>query len=78
MCLGTNLKHMQPQNGIWAWSMSPSKYFQEAVKICKEYTANHLNKGYKLLKRADNPFKSGYCPKFDVYWDQMRHLITSP
>ena len=44
MYLGTKLKHMQLHNGIWAWSMSPSKYVSEAVRICKEFVAKHLSK----------------------------------
>ena len=35
MYLGMKLKLMQLHNGIWAWSMSPSKYVQEALRICK-------------------------------------------
>ena len=60
MYLGTKLKHMQLNNGIWAWSMSPSKYVQEAVGTFKEYVAKQLSKGCRLPKRADNPFDSGY------------------
>ena len=26
-----------------------------------------MSKGYKLPKRADNLFESGYCPELDVY-----------
>ena len=66
MYLGTKLKCMQLCNGFWAWSMSPSKYVQEAVRICKVYITKHLSKGYRLPKRADNPFESGYSPKLDV------------
>ena len=43
--LGRKLKCMQLYNGIWAWSMSPSKDVQEAVRTCKEYVAKHLSKG---------------------------------
>ena len=46
MYLGTKLKCMLLHNGIWAWSMSPSKYVQEAVRICKEFVARHLSKEY--------------------------------
>ena len=60
------LKCMQLHNDIWALSMSPSKYVQKLVRICAEYAAKHLSKGYKLPKRADNPFESGYCPDLDV------------
>ena len=66
MYLGIKLKFMQLHNGIWAWSISPSKHVWEAVRICKEYVARHLSKGYRLPKRADNPFKSDYCPELDV------------
>ena len=66
MYSGTKQKTMQLHNGIWAWSMSPSKCAQEAVRLCKEYIAKHLSKGYKLPKRANNPFESGYCPELDV------------
>ena len=40
----------------------PSKYVQEAVKICKEYVAKLLSKCYNLPKSADNPVDCGYCP----------------
>ena len=66
MYLGTKLKCMQLHNDICAWSMSPSKYVQEAVRICKEYIPKHQSKGYKLPRRADNSFESGYCPELDV------------
>ena len=66
MYLGTKLKHMQLHNGIWTWSMSQSKYAQEAVRICEGYDAKHLSKCYKLPKREDNPFESDYCPELDV------------
>ena len=80
MYLGMMLKCIQLHNFIWAWSMSPSIYVQEAVIICKEYVAKHLSKGYKMPKRADNPFKSGYFPELDVSpaLGQMRHFIISP
>ena len=66
MYLGTKLKYMQLHNNIWAWYMSPSKYVHKAIRICEEYVAKHLSKGYELPKRANNPFKSGYCPDLDV------------
>ena len=65
MYSGTKLKHMQLHNGIWPWSMSPSKYDQKALKICNEYAAKHLSKHYKFPKRAENSLESGYCPELD-------------
>ena len=37
MCFGTRLKLVQLHIDIRAWSMSLSKYDQEALRICKEY-----------------------------------------
>ena len=42
MYLGIKLKCIQQDNDIWAWSMSPSKYVQEAGRICEQYIAKHL------------------------------------
>ena len=66
MYLSTKLKSMQLHNGIWVWSISPSKYVQEAIRICEEYIVKYLRKSYKLPKRAENPFESGNCPELDV------------
>ena len=46
MYLGTKLNLMQLHNGIWAWSMSPSNYIHEPIRICKYYVAKYLSKGY--------------------------------
>ena len=54
--LGTNLNHMQLDNGIWALSMSPASIHEECV-------AKYLSNGYKF-PRAEN--KSSYCPELDV------------
>ena len=65
MCLGTKLKHMQLHNGIWTWLMSPSKYVQEAVRMCVECVAKNLRNGFRLPKRATN-FTMGCCPSLDM------------
>ena len=46
--------------------MSPSTDVQETARICEEYVAKQLSKGYKLPKRADNQFESDYCPELNV------------
>ena len=66
MYLGKNLKHKQLHNVIWAWSMSTSKYAQEAVRIYEVYTAKCLSKGYKLPRRSENLLESCYCHDLDV------------
>ena len=58
MYLNMKLKCMNLYNGIWAWSISPPKYVQEAVRICEEHASKHLSKGYKLPRRAENPFET--------------------
>ena len=47
------------------YDRSPSKYVQEAVRVCKEDDAK--SKGYRLPKRVKNPFSIDYCPKLDVF-----------
>ncbi len=58
--LGAKLKLMQLENGVWSWSMSPSEYVKEAVKICKDYISEHLPPQYRLPKFAPNPFPTKY------------------
>ena len=69
---------MHLQNGIWVWSINPSKYVHEAVRICKEYNARHLSKNYRLPKRADNLFKNVYSPGLDVSQIGTRGGILLP
>ena len=64
--LGTKLKFMQWHNCIWAWSMNPSKHVKKELRIFEEYIAKQLRKGYKLPKRAENPFECGYCPELNT------------
>ena len=42
--------------------MIPSKYVQKAIRICEEHVAKQLSKNYRLPRRAESPFESGYCP----------------
>ena len=57
MYLSRKLKCMQIHNDICTWSMSPSKYVQEAGRICEQYIAKHLSKGYHVPRKAENPFE---------------------
>ena len=63
--LGAKLRKISLPNGVQAWSTSPSKYVQEAVKN----VSTHLYKEYegrKLVKRASAPFPRGYIPELDT------------
>ncbi len=64
--LGAKLKLIELENGVWAWSISPSKYFREAVKNYKDYLSKHMPPQYRLPKVAPNPFLTKYEPGIDV------------
>ena len=78
MYLGTTLKCMQLHCGILACSMSPTKYIQKTGRICEEYVPKHFSKGYKLLRRAENQFESGFIPNWMCawYWDSISILLS--
>ncbi len=63
---GAKLKLMQLENGVWAWSLSPSKYVQEAIRNCKKYVEENLPKFYKLTSLAPNPFPTDHRPELDT------------
>jgi len=63
--LGGKLRKMKLANGVLAWSISPSKYIQEAVKNVEAYLAKNYN-DRKLLKRAPTPFENDYAPEMDT------------
>ena len=62
--LGAKLKPIKLANGVVAWSLSASKYVQEAVQNVDD----HLQKttGHGLDKRATCPFPVGYVPELDA------------
>jgi hypothetical protein len=61
--LGAKLRPIRLPNGVSAWSMSPAKYLQDAVRNVKE----HLKKdGASLPRRAATPFAAGYRPEVDT------------
>ena len=64
--LGTKLRQIRLDNGVWAWAMSPSKFVQQAVANCKSHLAANYNGRYSLKRRADNPFPTGYEPEIDI------------
>ena len=61
--LGTKLRQVKLANGAIAWSMSPSKYVQEAVNNVEQYLSQN---GLPSLKRkASGPWPNGYEPELD-------------
>ena len=65
MYLGTKLRRHLCPNGVWSWTMSPSKYVQEAVNNCEKYLSDNFDGKYSLPKVAPNPFAMGYEPELD-------------
>ena len=51
---------------VWCWSISPSKYVQEAVRNCQNYLKDNLSDDYELIANATYPFPLGYEPCMDV------------
>eukprot|EP00978_Attheya_sp_CCMP212_P025454 scaffold81916_cov35-Attheya_sp.AAC.1 len=51
MYLGAKLREVKLPNGVYSWSLSPSKYVQEAVRNVKEYLGHEYD-GRTLLKSA--------------------------
>ena len=64
--LGAKLKLVELSNDTWCWSLSPSKYVQEAVRNCIKHLKSHFDAEYKLVKYAPNPFPLGYDPDTDT------------
>ncbi|KAL7525384.1 hypothetical protein ACHAXR_000985, partial [Thalassiosira sp. AJA248-18] len=64
--LGAKLKKITLANDVAAWSMSPSKYVQEAVRNCEKHVKENFTAEFELLKYAPDPFPIGYEPEMDV------------
>ena len=64
--LGAKLKKVQMDNDVWYWSISPSKYIQEALHNCKNYLKENFSDEYELIVNAPNPFTLGYEQCTDV------------
>jgi hypothetical protein len=63
--LGAKLRKVTLENGVEAWSMSPSKYVQEAVENVKNYL-QEKEPGRPWLKKAPTPFSKDYRPEINI------------
>ena len=66
MYLGLKLHKTRLFNGVWAWAKSPFKYVHEAVKNYTAHLSTNYGGKYRMLKKAENPFKMGYNPELDT------------
>ena len=64
--LGAKLNYTRAPNGVWCWTMSLSKYVQEACKNCKTFLKNNFDGKYSLPNMAPNPFVGRYRPETDM------------
>ena len=64
--LDAKLKKIQMDNNVLCWSISPSKYVQEAVRNCQNYLKENLSDEYELIANAPNKFPLVYEPYMDV------------
>ena len=77
MCLGAKLCKIRLHNEVLVWVMSPVKYVQEVVKNCTVHLVANYGGRFRLLKMAENPFKTGYPGWIPVQsYSQTQHLIT--
>ena len=63
--LGSKLRKVQLDNGVWAWGQSPSKYIQDACRNAEEYLSKRFN-GRKFQKRVSGPWPANYMAEVDV------------
>ena len=62
--LGAKLRKIQLENGVEAWSMSSSKYVQDAVKNTETYLQENYN-GWTMPKRVSSPWPRDYTSELD-------------
>jgi len=62
--LGTKLRKVILDNGVYAWGASPSKYVQDAVANVEQYLALHYH-GRSLKNKFSGPWQSGYASELD-------------
>jgi hypothetical protein len=68
VCLGAELRKVTLENGVKAWSISPSKHLEEVVKIVKN-VKNHLQEkepGRPWLKNSPTPFAKDCQPEIHI------------
>ena len=64
--LGSRVRKVQLENGVWAWSFSLSQYVQSAIKNVEEYVGKSKNSHLKIPSKAETPLTTSYRPELDV------------
>jgi hypothetical protein len=66
--LGAKFRKVQlEKNGVWAYSLSPSKYVKENIRLVEDYLGEHYDQKLNNSKRQGSaPFPNGYRPETDL------------
>jgi hypothetical protein len=77
--LGAKLRQVKLNNGVNAWSFSPTKYVQEAVGNVEKFIDKNMG-GIKLTNRVSGPWPTDYQPELDeteILNDEMTNYYQS-
>ena len=66
ICLGAKVRQVQLDNGVFAWSMSPSKYAQEAVRNIEIYLGEKFGNRKLPTRGTGDPWPSNCSAELDV------------
>jgi hypothetical protein len=72
--LGTKLRQVELTNGVFAWTMSPSKYIWDAVHNVEEYLSK--NGQQQLPTRCSAPWPHEYISELDETPELLNELAN--
>ena len=64
--LGAKFRRHRLKNGVMAYSLSPSKYVQENVRLVENYLEERHGTCLKKGSRAKSPLPANYRPELDM------------
>ena len=64
--LGAKFRTTTLRNGVIAYTLSPSKYVQENVRLVADYLERHYSTTLKKPSRAKSPLPNNYRPELDL------------
>jgi hypothetical protein len=65
--LGAKFRKVELENGVWAYSLSPSQYVKENVRLVEQYLLEHYGQKLNHQKRQGTaPFPNGYRAETDL------------
>ena len=64
--LGAKFQTTKLKNGVIAYTLSPSKYVQENVRLVSNYLEQNYGTELKKPSRAKSPLPNNYRPELDL------------